>query len=146
VVTLSLSKIEDIIGDDLPSSAFRLEKWWMNSRSSVQGQAWLDTGWNVDTIDLSERIVTFKKDTGRIAETYKKTRDLRKGSSEWMKKTPRPVTPRRHRRPSKTRVAKAIARLRNIQRRKASMRQYRGRFKPKPALEKRLYKPDAKPK
>jgi hypothetical protein len=106
----------------------------------------LDTGWKVDIIDLSERIVTFKKDTGRIAKIYKKTRNLRKGSSEWMKKTPRPAAPRRRRRPSKTKIAKAIARLRNIQRRKASMRQYRGRFKPKPAFEKRLYKPDAKPK
>jgi hypothetical protein len=38
-----------------------------------------------------------------------------------------------------------VARYRNIQRRKASLRRYRGRFKPKSAFEKRLYKPDAKP-
>ena len=146
VVTLNLSKIEEIIGYNLPSSAFHTQKWWMSSRSSVQGQAWLDAGWKVDSVDLGARIVTFKRTTGKTAKAYAKTRNWRRGSSEWMRKAPRPTTPRRRRRPSKTRISKAVARLRNIQRERASMRQYRGRFKPKPSFEKRLYKPDAKPR
>ncbi len=145
VVTLSLSKIEEIIGDNLPHSAFHSQKWWINLRSTVHGQAWLDVGWKVDLVDLSERTVTFKKIRSKTAKTYTKTRNWRRGTTEWRKKTPRPATPKRRRRPSKTRIAKAMARLKNIQRKRASMRQYRGRFKPKPAFEKRLYRPDAKP-
>ena len=145
VVTLSLPKIEEIIGNDLPSSALDSERWWMSSRTSVQGRAWLDVGWTVDGVDLGERIVTFKRTVGNTVKTPKKTRNWRKGTAEWMKKTPRLTTPRRRRTPSKTTTARAIARLSNIQRERASMRQYRGRFKPKPALEKKLYKPDAKP-
>lgn len=105
----------------------------------------MDVGWTVDSVDLGERIVTFKRTISNTAKTRKKTRNWRKGTAEWMKKTPRLTTPRRRRRPSKTRISRAMARLSNIQREKASMRQYRGRFKPKPALEKKLYKPDAKP-
>lgn len=146
VVTLSLSKIEEIIGGNLPPSAFHSQKWWTNSRNNVQGQAWLDVGWGVDSADLGARIVTFKRTTGKTAKTHMKTRNWRRGTSRWLKKTPRPTMPRRRRRPSKTRTSKAMARLRNIQRKKASMRQYRGRFKPKPAFEKRLYKPNAEPK
>lgn len=145
IVTLTISKMEEIIGDSLPSSAFHSQKWWMNSHNTVQGQAWLDAGWEVDNVDLDARIATLKKTTGKPAKAYTKTSDWRKGTSKWMKKTPRPTTPRRRGRPSKTRISKARARLTNIQREKASMRQYRGRFKPKAAFEKRLYKPDAKP-
>lgn len=145
IVTLSLSRMEEIIGDDFPSSAFKSERWWMNSRDTVQGQTWLDVGWEVDSVDLDEGIVTFRRTTGKPAKAYAKTRDWRKGTSGWMKKAPRPTTPRRRTRPSKTKISKARARLRNIQREKASLRRYPGRFKPRGAFEKRLYKPDAKP-
>jgi len=145
VVTVSLSKIEEIIGKDLPSSALGSDSWWKNSRNSVQGQAWLDVGWAVDRVDLGERIVTFKKTISKTAKARKKTRSWRRGTARWMRKSPRLTTPRRRRRPSMTRISRAMARLRNIEREKASIRQYRGRFKPRPALEKKLYKPDAKP-
>jgi len=32
-----------------------------------------------------------------------------------------------------------------VERRKMSARRYRGKFKPQPAFEKKLYKPEAKP-
>ena len=145
VVTLSLSKIQEIMGDELPPSALNSQEWWTNSRNNVQGQAWLDAGWKVDDVDLDARIVTLKKTIVKPARTRKKFKDWRRGSSEWMKKVPRPNMPRRRKIPSKTRISKVMARYRNIQREKASMRKYRGRFKPKSAFEKRLYKPDAKP-
>jgi len=50
------------------------------------------------------------------------------------------------RKPSKTKAAKLVARLKNLERKKASVPKYRGSFKPKPAYEKRLYKPEEKPK
>ena len=53
--------------------------------------------------------------------------------------------PRKKKTPSLTRIAIAQARLKNISRRKASIRKYRGKFRPKSAYEKRLWKPDEKP-
>ena len=47
--------------------------------------------------------------------------------------------------PSITKISKIQVRMRNIERRKSSMRKHRGKFKPRPALEKKLWKPDAKP-
>ena len=44
-----------------------------------------------------------------------------------------------------TKISKVQARMRNIERRKSSMRRHRGKFKPRSALEKKLWKPDAKP-
>ena len=105
----------------------------------------MDVGWRVEGVDLDARVVTLKRVAEKTAKTPVKTRSWRRGTSEWMKKAPRPTSPRRRRNPSKTRISKVAARLRNIQREKASVRQYRGRFKPKPAFEKRLYKPDAEP-
>jgi len=46
---------------------------------------------------------------------------------------------------SKTEISRFQARIRNIERRKKSIRQYRGKFKPRPAHEKRLWKPDKTP-
>jgi len=53
--------------------------------------------------------------------------------------------PRKKKTPSLTRIAIAQARLQNISRRKASIRKYRGKFRPKTAYEKRLWKTDEKP-
>ena len=145
VVTLRLSKIEEIIRDNLPSSAFQSEKWWMNSRGSVQGQAWLDVGWKVDAVDLSGRSVTFKRTKGSTVDTRMKARSWRRSATRWATKTPRPLIHPKKPRPSKTRISMVMARLKNIQREKACMRQYRGRLKPKTVLEKRLYKPHIKP-
>ena len=46
---------------------------------------------------------------------------------------------------SKTKISVIQARMKNVERRKSSMRKHKGKFKPKPAPEKRLWKPDAKP-
>ncbi len=147
LVTLTFSQIEGIIGDNLPFSALRNRNWWHNSRSTAQGQAWLKVGWRVQDLNTTERTVTFK----RVAESHKviKTgRKRRKDVSAKMKKTLSVSTkPQRMRRktPSKTRIAKAQARLQNIERKKSSMQQHRGKFRPRPAYEKRLYRPEAKP-
>jgi len=145
VVTLSLAKLEEILGADLPSSAFGSQQWWTNTRNTVQGQSWLDVGWEMDTANLEARTVTFKRAISIAGAGVQKVRDLRRGSPEWRKRAPKRPMVRGRKIPSKTRIAKAMARFNNIQRKKATIRQYRGRFKPKPAFEKRLYKPDAKP-
>jgi len=147
LATLTFSQVEGIIGDNLPFSALRNRNWWHNSRSSAQGQAWLNVGWRVQDVNMTERTVTFR----RVVESHpmiKTGRKHRKGTSERMKKTLSiPAKPQRARRKtlSKTRIAKAQARLKNIERKKSSMPQYRGKFRPQSAYEKRLFRPEAKP-
>ena len=140
-VTLPFAKIEEIIDDNLPFSATHHRNWW-STQSSPQAQAWLGVKWKVHDVNLEHETVTFRRE-GLIK---KKTRRKRKkATSAFMDKTFRPTKPRRLREPSKTKIARAQARLSNVERRWSSMRQYRGKFKPKSAYEKRLYKPDAKP-
>jgi len=143
VVKLSFAKMDGIIGDNLPMSAFRNEKWWSNSPSSVHAKAWLDAGWKMQEVNLDEGYVVFQK----VKSLQTKSR-RRKRSREKVKKpfTPAPYRTPRSRKPSKTKVAKLHARFKNLERKRASMPKYRGSFKPKSAYEKRLYKPEEKPK
>ena len=142
--TLTFAEIERIIEDSLPASALQHRHWWSNAGSQVQGQAWLKVGWVVHDMNLSDRTVVFKR--VRMPE-IRRSRKARVGTRALAKKPFRPPKPRalRKRLPSKTRVAMASARLQNVERRKLSMRKYRGKFKPRPAFEKRLYKPEEKP-
>ncbi len=143
--TLTFAEIEKIIEDRLPSSALQHQHWWGSSDSSVQAQSWLYAGWQVQAVNLKDRTVIFRRiktaKTRTIAKQKKRSRALAKKAFQ----PPSPKTPRR-KIPSKTKIATAIARLRNVERRKSSMRRYRGKFKPQPAFEKRLYKPYVKPK
>lgn len=143
--TLTFDEIEKIIEDRLPSSALQHRHWWNNTQSSVQARSWEYAGWKVQALDLNDKTVVFQ----RIRTTNRRTATGRKkrvdGSKKKAFRPPIPRVPQR-RFPSQTRTAIAIARLKNIKRRQSSIRRYRGKFKPQPAFEKRLYKPDAKPK
>jgi hypothetical protein len=143
VVKLSFAKMDGVIGDNLPMSAFRNEKWWSNSQTSVHAKAWLDAGWKMQEVNLEEGYVVFRK--VKLLQTKSRRR---KRSREKIKKpfTPAPYRAPRSRKPSKTKVAKIYARFKNLERKRASMPKYRGSFKPKSAYEKRLYKPEEKPK
>jgi len=52
IVKLSFAKMDGIIGDNLPMSAYRDEKWWSNVLTNVHAKAWLDAGWNVQEANL----------------------------------------------------------------------------------------------
>ena len=140
-VTLSFAEIEGIIGDNLPFGALRTEGWWTNTRSTSQGQAWLTVGWKVQEVDLNKRTVTF----ARVADAETKPRKRRKRRKKSTSVFELPAKPKPRRIPSKTKIAKVQARLKNVERKKSSMRRYKGKFKPQPAQEKRLFKPEAKP-
>lgn len=142
--TLTFAKIESIIGANLPSSALQDTHWWNNAPSRVQAQAWMNVGWRLHDVKLNDRTVTFKRIASPKIETRKKRRKRTPTSAAKTFQPPKPQ-PFRRRRPSETRIAKAWVRLKNVERRRMSMRQYRGKFKPRPAFEKRLYKPEAKP-
>jgi len=139
-VTLSFAEIEKIIEDNLPTSAFEHRHWWSNAASRAQAKAWLNAGWIVHDVNLDDKTLIFK----RVREPDRKRE---KSAAVSTKKTFQPPKPRKPRRkiPSKTKIAMTMARLKNVERRKRSMKKYRGKFKPKPAFEKRLYRSEETP-
>jgi len=141
-VRLGLARIDGIIGDNLPMDAYKNERWWDNVTSHVHARAWLEAGWETQEVNLKEGYVVFKK--VRTAQTQ---RSRKKGSDMQIKKpfTPVPVRTQRPKPPSKTKVSKLYARIKNLERQRTSMPTYHGSFKPKPKHEKRLFKTNQKP-
>jgi hypothetical protein len=141
-VKLSFAQIDGIIGKNLPMNAYRDEKWWDNSPNSARARAWLDAGWRTSELNLKEGYVIFQK----VKDSQ--TGSLRRKNAGTQPK--KPFTPAPHRIPkskktSKTKITKLYARLKNLERKRASMPKYRGSFKPKPAYEKKVFKPEEKP-
>ena len=142
VVKLSFAKVDGIIGDNLPMSAYKTEKWWINMPTNVHAKAWLDAGWEAEEVNLKEGYVVFRKVKRVQAKSFR-----RKASRGKIKKPFTPVRVRipKPKQPSKTKVSKLYARIKNLERQRISMPQYPGSFKPKPKHEKRLFKLDKKP-
>jgi hypothetical protein len=143
-VKLSFAKIDGIIGDNLPMSAYRDEKWWSNLPSATHAKAWLTAGWKTKEVSLKDGYVVFHK-MENLQRTKHRTRKHRRERVE------KPFTPAPYRVPktkklSKTKIARLHAKLKNLERRRASMVKYRGKLKPRPAHEKRLFKQEEKPK
>lgn len=140
-VKLSFAKIDGIIGENLPMGAYRDEKWWSNSSNNIHAKAWLDAGWKVQEVNLEEGYVVFKK-----TEIVRTRSFRRKARTQALKPfTPVHVRIPKSRKPSKTKVSKLYARLKNLERNRATMPRVHGSFKPKPSHEKRLFKPEKKP-
>jgi hypothetical protein len=139
-VTLTFSRIDGIIGENLPMSAYKSEQWWANLPSAPHARGWLDAGWEVQKVDLKEGSVTFKK----VREMPVRKRSV---ASE-IKKPFTPVRVRipKSRTPSKTKVSRLYARIKNIERQRQILPVVHGSFKPRPKHEKQLFKPDEKPR
>ena len=139
---LSFKKIEEIMADRLPPSALNDPRWWSNTRGRSHSEAWLSAGWRVEKVDLEKKEVIFKK--ASLTQPKPSKRKRRKPVSAEFKALA--LKPRRKRRriPSRSHIAKAQARIRNIERRLTSQKGPR-KFKPKSTYEKRLYKPEEKP-
>lgn len=60
-VQLTFQQIEAIIGDTLPPSAHERFWWANNSTTRVQSQQWLEVGWRVSKMDMSEETVVFSR-------------------------------------------------------------------------------------
>lgn len=60
-IMLGTKKIEGIINDKLPKSAYEYQAWWLEKSqgSHVQSNTWLNAGWRVDTVNLQEKWVRF---------------------------------------------------------------------------------------
>jgi hypothetical protein len=138
LVRLSFARIDGLIGSNLPMSAYRDEAWWSNSPSTAHAKAWLDAGWEVQEVNLKEGCVVFKK-----------VRDVpfkRKSRKNEIKKpfTPVRVHSTKPKVPSKTKVSKLYARIKNLERQRAARGYVRG-FKPRSQYEKKLFRSNEKP-
>ena len=62
-VILTFAKVETVMNKSLPTSAFNKKNWWSNrdSSSALQAKAWVNEGYHVESVDLTEQTVTFRK-------------------------------------------------------------------------------------
>ena len=142
MVKLNFARIDGLIGSNLPMEAYRDESWWSNTPSTAHAKSWLDAGWEIQEVNLKEGYVTFKK----VRELPRVRGRGRKRTSEISKPfTPVPVHPSKPKVPSKTKVSKLYARIKNLERQLASARGSVRGFKPRSQYEKRLFKADEKP-
>ena len=143
LVKLGFARIDGLIGSNLPMDAYRDESWWSNSPSTAHSKGWLDAGWEVQEVNLKEGYVVFKK----VRELPRVRGRGRKSRGEITKPfTPVPVRPLKSKVPSKTKASKLYARILNLERqRNAARGQVRG-FKPRSQHEKKLFKPNEKPR
>ena len=142
LVRLSFARIDGLIGSNLPMSAFRDEVWWSNSPSTAHAKAWLDAGWEVQEVNFKEGWVTFKKVRSLPRAPRKKKLEITQPF------TPVPVRPLRSKVPSKTKVSKLYARIKNLERQRAQPRQPIRGLKPKSSYQyqRRLYDGKEKPR
>lgn len=140
VVKLSFARIDGLIGSNLPMSAYRDEKWWSNSASSVHVRAWLDAGWEVQEVNLKEGFAVFKK-VRQVS--FKKGKSAKNTIEKPFK--PVPVRTSRWKPPSNTKVSQLYARIKNLERQRAAGGGHIRGFKPQSRHEKKLFKPDEKP-
>lgn len=141
IVKLSFARIDGLIGSNLPMSAYRDSLWWSNVSSSVHAKAWIDAGWEVQEVNLKEGVVVFHK----VREVARK-KIRRKNLEITQPFTPVPVHVPRSKVPSKTKVSKLYARIKNLERQRNMGRQPIRGFKPKSNYQKRLFKSNEKPK
>lgn len=65
-VALSFEFIETLINDTLPASARKHRNWWANdSISHSQSKQWLEAGWRVSSVNMSEEKVIFSRISDR---------------------------------------------------------------------------------
>ena len=56
----TFQEISDILGFELPQSAYEYPAWWANQAGGhAQSSAWQDAGWRTENLDLEAQCVTF---------------------------------------------------------------------------------------
>jgi hypothetical protein len=61
-LTLTVSEIEEIIGETLPPGA-RFPSWWRNDQHRAHSRAWLTAGWEAAGMDRTAATVEFIRPT-----------------------------------------------------------------------------------
>jgi hypothetical protein len=139
LVTLAFARIDGLIGSNLPMDAYRDEAWWSNSSSAAHAKAWLDAGWEVQKVSLKEGYVVFKKVRDVPFKRKRRKSEIKKPFTPVRVRSSKPKVP------SKTKVSKLYARIKNLERQRTARGYVRG-FKPVPQHEKKLFKPNEKPR
>jgi len=140
LVKLSFARIDGLIGSNLPMNAFRDEAWWSNSSSSAHAKAWLNAGWEVQEVNLKDGYVVFKKVRNvPFKKSGRRKLEINKPF------TPVPVHSPRSKVPSKTKVSKLYARIKNLERQRAMGSGHIRGFKPRSQHEKKLFRSNEKP-
>jgi len=81
-------EIEQIIGEELPPSARTHRAWWGNDHTShSQAYSWLNAGWLLDSVNISEETATFRRSRNALMQVYfddllKKLKDARRGLTQ----------------------------------------------------------------
>lgn len=140
IVKLSFARIDGLIGSNLPMNAYRDETWWSNKSSSAHAKAWLDAGWEVQETNLKEGYAIFKK----VANIqFKKIKRNKMEITQPFK--PVPIHRLKAKTPSKTKVSKLYARIKNLERQRAMSRQPIRGLRSTSLYQKRNFKFDEKP-
>lgn len=140
LVKLSFARIDGLIGSNLPMAAFREEAWWSNTALNAHTKAWLEAGWEVQEVNLKEGYVVFKK--VRNLPFKKSKRVITEINKPF---TPVPVHLPKRKVPSKTKVSKLYARIKNLERQRSmENRNIRG-LGSRPQYEKKLFRSNKKP-
>lgn len=58
---LAFDEIEQILDAKLPPSAWEHRSWWANDSTHSQAQAWLDAGWRVSRVSLTQGSVALER-------------------------------------------------------------------------------------
>lgn len=62
-ITLTYPELEEILGFELPKTAYKREQWWENNTMNhTQANSWLNAGWKVEKVNLGVD-VTFVRQT-----------------------------------------------------------------------------------
>lgn len=133
IVKLSFARIDGLIGSNLPMQAYRDEAWWSNT-VNAHSQGWLDAGWEVQEVNLKEGYIVFKK----VSEPPRK-KNKRSITDIDKPFTPVPVRPYKRKMPSKTKVSKLYARIKNLERQRLEGNQIKG-LKPRSNREKKFFR------
>jgi hypothetical protein len=133
LVTLKFARIDGLIGTNLPMAAYRDPLWWSNASSSIHAKAWLDAGWEVQDVKFKEGTVTFKKVRKLPRKPKKKSLEITQPF------TPVPVRPLKSKIPSKTKVSRLYARIKNLERQRDTPQPIRG-LKGRPNYKNRVDK------
>ena len=59
-IRFTFLEIENILESRLPQSAYIYREWWANG-GHVEADAWLNAGYQVETVDLVTHYVVFSK-------------------------------------------------------------------------------------
>lgn len=61
IVHIPLHIIEELIKEPLPKSAYKHRSWWSNDYGNPQAMSWINAGWIVQNVDLTQQLVTYQK-------------------------------------------------------------------------------------